>query len=731
VIDEAVKVPRAQPEALTSDFARRASSARAIAAVFLVMTLMATVSTLAMSGQLSLALPQLLAGVGFGWAYWVSRTPSRASFAGSITVAAMLAQYVASSRGARNGEEVIAIAYFVALCPLVAKATMRMRGVIVCGAAGAATLVLLAMLRNQVVPGHWRELVGPSYYFAATWVVAVFAAIGAERALRSHIREELRAAHALTDAREAESRYRLVSEQVSDLVSVLDAQGRFVYVSPSHERVLGLPINEVLGRAAPELVHPDDYQTIAQAFLKALQEGSTFTVARLKAKDGNFRWFHIRFSRTDPQSGVPGTVATSARDITEQQRLTEALEGTRRMESLGRLAGGVAHDFNNLLLVIQACADLASRQLPPEHAARADLTDILRTTDRAAALTKQLLTFARRQVLGVRQRSPVSSVVEELAPILERLCGKSIAIKLELARGRNEVNASSVELEQILMNLAANARDAMPDGGSLDIRTRLLRLADAFGQRRRHDRGGAGAHLRAVLHDQAGRSRHGPRSGDRVRSGDAARRARGRDLSSRRGHGVSRVLALRGARDRFQRDACGEAVARRAIRAGRGRRRLGTHVDWANLGRGGPPRDPSRVGGDGHRGGQDFVVALRSHSHGRGAGGGRRPGYPRYAARGASGRSRGRDVWLQSDAGARRRAGTAGCGVLAQAFRRGSADGRARARTRRVLVIDSGGCRRAHARRSPLLGCFGWVSLARAAHRPSQSLRRRSPHRLP
>jgi PAS domain S-box-containing protein len=475
VADEAAKVSRPRPEALAADFVRRASSARAIAGVFMVMTVLAASSTLAMTRQWALALPQALAMLGFAAAYGVARKQERASQAGSIIVAVMLAQYVASSHASRLTQDVIAIAYFVALCPLVAKATMRWRGVLFCGVAGVVALVLQGYMRNNAAPGHWRELIGPGYYFAATWLVAVFAAIGSERALRAHVREELRAAHAQAEAREAEQRYRLVSEQVSDLVSVLDDQGRFVYVSPSHERVLGLPVAELLGRSAPEIVHPDDLQGISAAFLKTRELGSSFTVARLRAKDGSYRWFHIRFSRTeDAQAG--GTIATSARDITEQQRLSEALEGTRRMESLGRLAGGVAHDFNNLLLVIQACTDLASRQLPPEHPARADLSDILRTTERAAALTKQLLTFARRQVLGTRQRASVSKVAQELAPILERLCGKGIQASFALQLASSDVTASAVEIEQILMNLAANARDAMPDGGTLHVALALRGL---------------------------------------------------------------------------------------------------------------------------------------------------------------------------------------------------------------------------------------------------------------
>ena len=436
------------------------------------MTLMAACSTLAMTGSLAVTAPSVIAAGGFAWAYWVGRNAERASFAGSLIVVTAAIQYSVTAFFAPNGRDAISIAYFCALVPLVAAATMRVRGVIASGLVGAVSLAAQGAMRGQAMDGSWQELVGAYYYFAATWVVAAFAAAASERALRSHVREELRAAHALAATREAEGRYKLVAEQVSDLVSVLDDQGRFVYLSPSHERVLGIDLTQALGRSSPELVHPDDLHAMGEAFLKTLQEGQAFTVGRLQQHDGQYRWFHIRFSRIAPGAELGGTVATSARDITEQQRLSEALEGTRRMESLGRLAGGVAHDFNNLLLVIQACTDLAARQLPEGHSARADLADISRTTERAAALTKQLLTFARRQVLPARQRSQASSVVHELLPILARVCGKQTAVTVDLMESGSDVNASSVELEQIIMNLTSNARDAMPDGGKLAIAVR-------------------------------------------------------------------------------------------------------------------------------------------------------------------------------------------------------------------------------------------------------------------
>ncbi len=147
------------------------------------------------------------------------------------------------------------------------------------------------------------------------------------------------------------------------------------------------------------------------------------------------------------------------------------------MESLGRLAGGVAHDFNNLLMVIQSASDLASSQLPSEHPVQVDLSDVRRAAERASALTQQLLTFARRQVLPSDASSVASKVVGDLVPILTRLCGPDILFDAELDSPRREVEASPVQLEQLLMNLCANARDAMPNGGRLGLRVRDRTLA--------------------------------------------------------------------------------------------------------------------------------------------------------------------------------------------------------------------------------------------------------------
>lgn len=156
----------------------------------------------------------------------------------------------------------------------------------------------------------------------------------------------------------------------------------------------------------------------------------------------------------------------------QERNLSLALEATRRMEALGRLAGGVAHDFNNLILVIQSCAEFVAGALGRNHPSRPDLETVFDATRRATSLTNQLLTFSRRQVLSSQERTLASRTVSEFVPILQRICGTNIRFDLEMNDSCCEVNTSPVQLEQILMNLTTNARDSMPRGGKLTVTLR-------------------------------------------------------------------------------------------------------------------------------------------------------------------------------------------------------------------------------------------------------------------
>jgi PAS domain S-box-containing protein len=457
------------------DQARRAGAARAIAGVFVVLTAVAAATLAALGLPLVLPLVMLASTAAYVGIWRMARDPERASPAGAAIVTVQLTVDVVMAMLLDKPIDDVQVAYQTALLPLIALATLRARGVIATGAAGALALGFEALLHPDIS----KQFISPSFYFAGTVVVTIFSSFASNRALRAHADEEQRAREAQTAAERAEARYELVAKHVSDLVSLFDADGRYLYASPSYARVLGVAPEDLVGRQSPELVHPDDLLLLQSAFLRALAGETASAVTRLRAASGEYRWFHVGLTGVTRLAGEKGEgVAVSARDITEQRELSEALEKTRRMEALGSLAGGVAHDFNNLLMVVQSCTDLAAIELPPDHRSRTYLADVSGAVQRAAALTQQLLTFARRQVLPAAESSTVAHTAHELAPILARLCGKNIEFSLDSHASSRAVDASPMQLEQLMMNLARNACDAMPEGGKLRIDIRDCNMAE-------------------------------------------------------------------------------------------------------------------------------------------------------------------------------------------------------------------------------------------------------------
>jgi two-component system cell cycle sensor histidine kinase/response regulator CckA len=467
-----------ETDALIADQARRASAARAIVSVFVVLTFVGSVPSVLLGRSWTTALIQLAASACLAAIWWrSSRQRLSATQTGLGLVIVVLLEVMLSAIMASRPSDAVQISYLISLTPFLAAITLRARGVILTVLGGALALASIVAVHGSA--GDWHPFVSNFFYFAAAATAAIFGSLASERALLALTQEGARTKAARARARSAEARYQLVSEHVSDLVSVHDEEGRFVYVSPAHQRVLGIDPEGLLGKTTTEFVHPDDLPLLSASFRKALVEGKGAAVTRIRMAEGGYRWFHVGMSRVDQEEGQGGVIALSARDITEQRELSEALEATRRMESLGRLAGGVAHDFNNLLMVIQSASDLASSQLPNDHPAQVDLSDVRRAAERASALTQQLLTFARRQVLPSDSSSVVSKVVRDLVPILTRLCGPDILFEAQIESPRREVEASPVQLEQLLMNLCANARDAMPNGGRLGLRVRDRTLASS------------------------------------------------------------------------------------------------------------------------------------------------------------------------------------------------------------------------------------------------------------
>ena len=268
----------------------------------------------------------------------------------------------------------------------------------------------------------------------------------------------------------SDQRYRAILENSIDLITFVDADGRILFDSPSIERLLGVLPAERLGRSMFELIHPEDLPRARAAVATAmtLRKGTPFIELRLRHKDGRWRVFESAGSYIE-EGGVPMGIIHS-RDITDRKHLEEQLRHAQKMEALGRLTGAIAHDFNNLLTIILGYAE-ALLDTEVTLPVRAELREIRRASSSAASLTRQLLVFSRRMP-AVLEPVDLNRVISELSPMLRRLLGKTVQLALALNARHPVVKADRGLVDQVLMNLLINGRDAMPDGGMMTIATR-------------------------------------------------------------------------------------------------------------------------------------------------------------------------------------------------------------------------------------------------------------------
>jgi len=269
-------------------------------------------------------------------------------------------------------------------------------------------------------------------------------------------------------------------EQSADTIVITDLHGVIEYVNPAFEALTGYHHDEVCGRTPRILKSGEQAPETYHELWKTILAGNVYRgILVNRKKNGDLYYVEESICPVRDAAGEITHFISNGRDLTERLRLEGQLRQSQKMDAIGNLAGGVAHDFNNILTIITSYAELALDSVPPESPLEYKLQEILQAARRAAELTRQLLGFGRKQPQALRV-ADLNEVVEKIAKTLPRLIGEDIEFTFAPGKELGRVRVDPLQIEQILMNLAANARDAMPQGGYLRIETSGVTLDDEY-----------------------------------------------------------------------------------------------------------------------------------------------------------------------------------------------------------------------------------------------------------
>jgi two-component system, cell cycle sensor histidine kinase and response regulator CckA len=276
-----------------------------------------------------------------------------------------------------------------------------------------------------------------------------------------------RQAHKLAEAslKASEAELRALFAAMRDVILVLDADGRYIKIAPTDPTYLYKPSTELLGKTLHEVFPKEKADSLLAHLRQALNEGRMQRV-EYQMQIGEMEvWFDGSISPMSQNS-----VIWIARDISERKHLEEQLRQSQKMEAIGQLAGGIAHDFNNLLTIINGYSELLVKRLPVGDPTRRLLNEIKEAGERSAALTRQLLAFSRKEIF-TPQILNLNSIIENLEKMLQRIIGEDVQLIVSMDCESGSVRVDPGQIEQVIMNLVVNARDAMPQGGRLTIKT--------------------------------------------------------------------------------------------------------------------------------------------------------------------------------------------------------------------------------------------------------------------
>ena len=299
--------------------------------------------------------------------------------------------------------------------------------------------------------------------------------------------------------RASEERYRDLFENANDIIYTLNLEGNFTSLNKSGERITGYTQAEIREQNIVQLVVPESQELIRQLMVqKSAQEPTAPYEMEIVTKDGQRVALEVSNRLMYQQNGKPVGIQGIARDVTERKQLQLQLSQSQKMEAIGRLAGGVAHDFNNHLGIIIGYSELLLERLGPDDPLRKNARMIKEAGLRSAALTRQLLAFSRRQVFEPKVLN-LNEVVTEIEKMLRPLIGEDIELVTLLNPELGKVRADPSQIDQVIMNLAVNSRDAMPQGGRLTIETANVELDESYA--RTHVTVQAGSYVMLAVSD--------------------------------------------------------------------------------------------------------------------------------------------------------------------------------------------------------------------------------------
>ena len=290
----------------------------------------------------------------------------------------------------------------------------------------------------------------------------------------------------ITEKKEADDALELFdrfAEHVKEAFFLMDVSDqRIVYVSPAFADVWGIQLDEVYDSPGKwmDAVHPEDRPRVERSVANTHAGESTTTTFRLERPDDESRWVR---ARVFPLADETGRIVVLAEDVTEQRATEQALARSQRMEAVGRLAGGVAHDFNNLLTVILAEAQLMEADLQSDSTTAESLKQILDAANRAAVLTGQLVAFSRRQLIKP-SAFWLNELIADMEAMLRGIIGEDVRLVTHLAPDAGHVKADQGQVEQVIVNLIINSREAMPGGGELSLSTTNEYLDEEYAKSR-------------------------------------------------------------------------------------------------------------------------------------------------------------------------------------------------------------------------------------------------------